>query len=176
MPATLSDHTLAKCALFRGMNTAERQELQNLLDGKLYTPGAMILSEGESFQRICIVMKGRCQVVKKAKSGEERELWVLEPGGVFGEMSFFNPAPHSASVRALSQVEVMQLPRDKYDQLLRSGSLAAYKLAFNTMGMLLERLPRTADWFADRRQPNNAPAHKIEWMDFQSTLYPGWTF
>jgi CRP-like cAMP-binding protein len=176
MPATLSDHTLAKCALFRGMNTAERQELQNLLDGKVYTPGSMILSEGESFQHICIVIKGRCQVVKKAKSGEEKELWVLEPGGVFGEMSFFNPAPHSASVRALSQVEVMQLPRDKYDHLLRGGSLAAYKLAFNTMGVLIERLRRMDDWIAERLERNNAPAHKEEWMDFQSKLYTGWTF
>ncbi len=176
MPAALSDNTLAKCTLFRGMNAAERQELQGLLDGKVYPPGAMILEEGESFQHICIVLNGRCQVVKKAKSGEEKELWVLEPGGVFGEMSFFNPAPHSASVRALSQVDVMRLPRDKYDHLLRGGSLAAYKLAFNTMGVLIERLRRMDDWIAERFERNNAPAHKEEWMDFQSKLYTGWTF
>ena len=176
MPATLSDNTLAKCSLLRGMNAAERQELQGLLDSKAYAPGATILAEGESFQHIWIVLKGRCQVVKKAKSGEDKELWVLEPGGVFGEMSFFNPAPHSASVRALSQVEVVRLPREKYDQLMRNGSLAAYKLAFNTMGVLIERLRRMDDWIAERLERNNGPAHKEEWMDFQSKLYTGWTF
>ena len=51
MPATLSDNTLAKCSLFRGMNSAERQELQGLLDGKVYAPGATILAEGESFSQ-----------------------------------------------------------------------------------------------------------------------------
>jgi CRP-like cAMP-binding protein len=91
-------------------------------------------------------------------------------------MSFFNPAPHSASVRALSQVDVMQLPRDKYDHLMRSGSLAAYKLAFNTMGVLIERLRRMDDWIAERLERNNAAAHKEDWMDFQSKLYTGWTF
>ncbi len=176
MPATLSDNTLAKCSLFRGMNSAERHELQDLLDGKVYAPGATILAEGESFQHIWIVLKGRCQVVKKAKSGEEKELWVLEPGGVFGEMSFFNPAPHSASVRALSQVEAVRLPREKYDQLMRNGSHAAYKLAFNTMGVLIERLRRMDDWIAERLERNNVPAHKEEWLDFQSKLYTGWTF
>jgi CRP/FNR family transcriptional regulator, cyclic AMP receptor protein len=176
MPATISDATIAKCPLFRGMSAAERQELVALLDGKLYSPKSIILEEGESFQHIFIILKGRCQVVKKSKSGEERELWVLEPCGVFGEMSFFNPAPHSASVRALSEVEVLRLPREKYDQLLRGGSLAAYKLAFNTMGVLIERLRRMDDWIADHMERNNTSAHKEEWMDFQSKLYTGWTF
>ena len=83
---------------------------------------------------------------------------------------------HSASVRALSEVEVVRLPREKYDLLLRGGSLAAYKLAFNTMGVLVERLRRMDDWIADRMERNNAPEHHEEWMDFQSKLYTGWTF
>jgi CRP-like cAMP-binding protein len=176
MPATLSDATLAKCSLFRGMSAAERQELVPLLDAKLYSPGSMILAEGESLQHIFVIVKGRCHVVKKTRSGEEKELGVLETCGVFGEMSFFNPAPHSASVRALTDVEVLRLPREKYDQVLRGGSLAAYKLAFNTMGVLIERLRRMDDWIADHMERNNTPAHKEEWMDFQSKLYTGWTF
>jgi len=172
----VSDGTLAKCALFRGMIASERQELLAMLENRSYSPGETILAEGESFQFVWIVLKGRCQVVKKVKSAEEKELWVLEPCDVFGEMSFFNPAPHSASVRALSEVEVVRLPREKYDLLLRGGSLAAYKLAFNTMGVLVERLRRMDDWIADRMERNNAPEHHEEWMDFQSKLYTGWTF
>src|SRR5579872_1405105 len=103
-----SDATLAKCQLFRGMNVSERHEFLAMLEGKSYAHGTTILEEGESFQFVWVILKGRCQVVKKSRSGEERELWVLEPGGVFGEMSFFNPAPHSATVRALSDVEVVR--------------------------------------------------------------------
>ena len=84
------------------MTVPERHELIAMLENKSYTPGEMIQAEGESFQHIWIVLKGRCQVVKKTKLGEDKELTVLEPCGVFGEMSFFNPGPHSASVRALT--------------------------------------------------------------------------
>jgi CRP-like cAMP-binding protein len=176
MPTALSDNLLAKCTLFRGMNPAERQELGSLLEFKSYAAGETILAEGESFQIMWIVLKGRCQVVKTLKSGEEIELGVIEPCGVFGEMSFFHPAPHSATVRALSDVDVVRLPRDKYEVLTRDGSLAAYKLAFNTMGVLIERLRRMDESIDERMKRNNAAAHKEEWMDFQTKLYTGWTF
>jgi len=176
MLTATSDAAFAKCPLFRGMSTPERQELLALLETKSYSPGETILAEGESFQFVWIVLKGRCQVVKNGKSGAEKELAILEPCGVFGEMSFFHPAPHSASVRALSAVEVVRLAREKYDQLLRGGSLAAYKLAYNTMEVLIERLRNMDDWIAERMERNNAPNHHEEWMDFQSKLYTGWTF
>ena len=168
--------TLAKCSLFRGMTAAERQELLALLEPKSYPPGSSIFAEGESVQFIWIVLRGRCQVFKKTHSGEEAELGIIEPYGIFGEMSFFHPAPHSASIRALSEVEIVRLPRDKYDQMLRNGSLATYKLAFNTMGVLIERLRRMDNSLADRLQRNNAPEHREEWKEFHSKLYTGWTF
>jgi CRP-like cAMP-binding protein len=168
--------TLAKCSLFRGMSPAERHDVLSLLEPQCYLPGTSIFAEGESVQYIWIVLRGRCQIFKKAGSGEEIVLGIIEPYGIFGEMSFFQPAPHSASIRALSEVEVVRLPRDKYDQLLREGSLAAYKLAFNTMGVLIERLRRMDNSIADRLQRNNAPEHHEEWKDFHSKLYTGWTF
>ena len=168
--------TLSKCSLFRGMSPGERQELLAMLEPKSYPPGSSIFAEGESVQFIWIVLRGRCRVFKKAAAGEEAELGIIEPYGIFGEMSFFNPAPHSASIRALSEVEVVRLPRDKYDLLLHNGSLAAYKVAFNTMGVLIERIRRMDDTFTDRLQRNNAPEHRDEWREFQSKLYTGWSF
>ena len=61
MPATLSDHTLAKCTLFRGMNAAERQELQSLLDGKVYMPtprGLWVLAAGKQLKVLARVNLG----------------------------------------------------------------------------------------------------------------------
>lgn len=168
--------TLAKCSLFRGMSTAERQEVLALLEAKSYPAGNSIFAEGDSFQFIWIVLRGRCQVFKRTGSGEEVELGIIEPYGVFGDMSFFQPAPHSASIRALSDVEVVRLARDKYDQLLKDSSLASYKLAFNTLGVLIDRIRRMDDRLADRLQRNNAPEHREEWKEFHSKLYTGWTF
>ncbi len=168
--------TLSKCSLFRGMSAHEKAELLALLEARSYEPGASIFAEGESLQYIFVVLRGRCRVSKKTAVGDEAELGIIEPYGIFGEMSFFNPAPHSASIRALTEVEVVRLPRANYDQLLQSGSLAAYKLAFNTMGVLIERVRRMDGALAGRLQRNNASEHHDEWREFHSKLYTGWSF
>jgi CRP-like cAMP-binding protein len=158
------------------MSAAERQELLGMFELKSYGPEALIQSEGESFQNLCIVLKGKCQVAKRMKSGEERELSVLDSSGVFGEMSFFNPAPHSASVRALTELDLACLSRDKYDILMRIGSQAAHKLAFNTIAVLIDRVRQMDEWIAERLSQNSVSHHFEEWRDFQSKLYTGWTF
>jgi CRP/FNR family transcriptional regulator, cyclic AMP receptor protein len=176
MISALPDAAISKCTLFRNMSAAERQELLGLLESKSYAPGETILSEGESFQFIWVVLHGRCQVVKSTGPESEKELAILEACGVFGEMSFFNPGPHSATVRALTDVEVVRLSRENFDTLIRAGSLAAYKLAFNTMGVLIERLRTMDEWLVQRREKSNGAEHHEEWMDFHSKLYNGWQF
>lgn len=176
MITALADSTFSKCPLFRSMSSAERQEMLKLLESKSYAPGEVILSEGQSFQFIWVVLEGRCQVVKDVGNSSEKELAILEPCGVFGEMSFFNPGPHSATVRAITRVEVVRLPRERYDTLLHAGSLAAYKLAFNTMSVLIERLRTMDEWLVQRREKTNGAEHHEEWMDFHAKLYNGWQF
>ena len=175
MTAQVMDRLLDNCPMFRGFTRPELEEIVGLVETKQYTPGQTIIEEGQQFQFIWILMQGKCQVVKNRPAGGEQELSVLDPGGVFGEMSFFNPAPHSATVRATTDVEVFRLSRDKYDMLLRVGSLAAYKLALNTVGVLSDRLRRMDEWACNRVETGVA-AHHEEWLDFQSKLYSGWQF
>lgn len=176
MAEQVSDAILSKCPLFRGMTLAEREELAGLLDVCQYAPGDAILTEGDSIQRMWILLSGQCRVTKKNPSGGEQQLSLLEPFGVFGEMSFFQPAPHSASVKAVTAVETLCLSRARYDMLLRVGSFAAYKLAFNTMSVLIERLRKMDDWVAGVMRENNNSQHIEEWRDFHSKLYTGWQF
>jgi CRP-like cAMP-binding protein len=158
------------------MTADERQEIAVLLEARSFAPGETILEEGQSFQFIWVILSGSCHVVKAGRDDEERQLTVLEPAGVFGEMSFFSPAPHSASVRAASRVDVVRLAREKYDMLLRLGSLAAYKLAFNTMSVLIDRLRKMDDWVCDHMAGSELRGQREEWADFQSKLFTGWQF
>ena len=176
MVAARLDQILSGCALFRGMSQSERHEIHGLLEIKKYGPGETLLQEGQSLQVMCILLEGRCQVVKSKPGGGHYELAALEPCGVFGEMSFFHPAPHSASVHAVNEVEVGRLSREKYDMLLRVGSLAAYKLAFNTVSVLAERLRTTDAWVCELMEKSQETKHHEEWRDFQSKLYSGWQF
>ena len=133
------------------------------------------MREGNSTQHLWIIIRGRCQVVKATKT-EERELAVLEAAAVFGEMSFFNPAPHSASVRAVTNVEIMRLSRESYDELEKSGSTAAAKIAVNTVKVLAERLQQMDEFTGRLVDQLNVSGHKKEWWDFRSKLYSEWEF
>lgn len=176
MPVTLSEKSLAKCPLFQGMSSSERAEVLGLLETQLFAPGQTIIKEGESLQFIWIVTNGQCQVVKDLSDGGERELGLFGAHDVFGEMSFFCGGPHSATVRAQTEVEVARLPRDKYDLLLRVGSIAAYKLAFNTVGVLTLRLRKTVEWVGRLMEKSGQEPHHEEWQEFRDKLLSGWKF
>lgn len=176
MSQSVQSISYARSPLFHGMTPVEREEIVALLEPQSFRPEEVILMEGPTLQCLWILTRGTVRVVKKFANGHVQELTRLEPVSVFGEMSFFAPAPHSASVQAVSEVEVSRLSREKYDMLLRVGSLAAYKLAYNTVGVLSERLRRMDDLaatFTDGTQP--AVRHE-ELREFHSKLYSGWQF
>ena len=168
--------SFARCPLFHGMTPAEREEIVSLLEPQSFHPEATILSEGPTLQCLWILMRGTVRVIKELSNGHIQELTRLEPLSVFGEMSFFAPAPHSASVQAVSEVEVSRLSREKYDMLLRIGSLAAYKLAYNTVGVLSERLRHMDELAANLGDGMPKTVHREELREFHSKLYSGWQF
>ncbi len=63
-------------------------------------------------------------------------------------MSFFSPATHSASVRAKTDVQLLRLARADYDDLIRDGVSAGYKVAYNVLQSMADRLRRMDDWVA----------------------------
>jgi CRP-like cAMP-binding protein len=77
-------------------------------------------------------------------------------------MSFFHAAPHSASVRALNEVEVLQLSRVHYDELEIACPSAASKIMLNTLKVLSERLRRMDDWTAEFVQRPESSRHYEE--------------
>ena len=164
------------CPIFREMTLDEREQLLLLLEYETYRKGDVILREGNSNQILWILVHGKCEVFKTAKNGAARQLAMLEPGAVFGEMSFFEKAPHSASVRALTEVQVMSLSREKYDQLRDTGSLAACKIASSVNAVLAQRLRRMDEWTCGLLEKPEAAGHREEWGEFRAKLYSDWQF
>jgi CRP/FNR family transcriptional regulator, cyclic AMP receptor protein len=167
---------LSRCSLLQDMTPSEIEEVLELCEPRTYPAGTTILKEGKSVQYLWIVLRGTCRVVKSMKTGGEQELARLEAGAVFGEMSFFNPAPHSASVITVTEVEVMRLPRDRFDRLELTGSRAAYKITRNTARTLAERLRRMDQWTGELVEKPEAAGHREEWREFRSKLYSDWGF
>ncbi len=162
------------CPIFADLTLDEREQLLPLLKQDVYAEGDMILQEGFAVQVLWMIMRGRCEVVKACGGDREQQLAILEAGAVFGEMSFFNEAPHSASVRAMTEVEVFCLSRKQYDELQKTMPSVVYKISHSIAKLLAERLRKMDEWTCgifEVEDDQSLPTRREEWREFRSKLY-----
>jgi len=168
-----SIRTLTCCPLFEAMTPDELDAVFRLMKSEDFAAGGEILTEGLTYQSLWIIVSGRCEVVKGSAGARPNRLAVLETGAVFGEMSFLESAPHSASVRALSDVDTMRLTRAGYEQLCVECPAAADKMARSLIVILSARLRRMDEWTCGLVQNSGNERHHAEWHEFRAKLYGG---
>jgi CRP-like cAMP-binding protein len=165
--------------LFGTLSDIELRQLAGITATAQFHPGDYILRQGQTSQDLWIVLDGTCDVVDEqaqsgGKNGAPIVLAALEPYDSFGEMSFFQPAPHSASVRARTPLKVLRIERAKYDALAKDGCPGAYKLACNVVACLADRLRRMDEWTAQLLAEDALARRVPEWNDFRQKLFRGW--
>lgn len=86
-----------------------------------YKKGDVIRRQGEESSGVLLLLKGDVKV--KILSGDEKSLFVAEnkDKGIIGDMELVLNTPCSATVLALSDVEVMYLPTNSYRDILLSS-------------------------------------------------------
>ncbi len=73
--------------------------------GLTFAAGEVIVREGDTGDRAYIITSGRCKVYKEV-AGEQSQIGVIGPGGVFGETAVFAEQPRTATVIAEEEVAV----------------------------------------------------------------------
>ncbi|MFO1096353.1 MAG: cyclic nucleotide-binding domain-containing protein [Planctomycetaceae bacterium] len=173
----MSDHapirTLTTCPLFESMTPDELDAVFRLMKSEAFPAGGEILTEGLTYQSLWVIVSGRCEVVKGTTVPRGNRLAVLETGAVFGEMSFLEAAPHSASVRAMSDVDTMRLTHAGFEQLRIACPSAADKIARSLIVILSARLRRMDEWTCGLVQNAGNERHHAEWHEFRAKLYGG---
>ena len=169
-PADSYAPQLERCQILHGLDENELQSFLERVEFQDFASGAEILVEGERHQGLWILIRGRCDVAKRCES-RDSQLAFLEPGSVFGEMSFFQPAPHSASVIAVDDVQTMRLSREGYDQLRMTNVQTAEKIACNIIQILSDRLRRMDQWTCRVVEDECDQRRHEEWQEFRARLY-----
>ena len=59
--------------------------------------------------------------------------------------------------------------------MIQEGIWAAFKLAYNVVQQLAERLRRMDEWVAELANNPSAAANVPEWSRFRNKLFNGWT-
>ena len=113
-------------------------------EARRFAPGDLVVREGSAAQELYIVTRGSLEVlVEGEKAGELRKIAAIEPGSVFGEQSFFDGRPRSASVRAVSAGEIRSLTLAAFEVLAAKEPALARMVLFDLARILSLRLRQT---------------------------------
>jgi CRP-like cAMP-binding protein len=161
--------------IFEGMTDRERQQLVDIASTLEFKPGEVALRQGKRSQNLMVVLEGKCNVMRQIDGGAPKEVLLaeLEPYSHFGEMSFFSDAPHSASVRAATPLKLLRFERRDYDLLVAEGNLAAYKLAYNLIDEIADRLRKMDVWVSQLVDNKLDERQVSEWSTFRDKLFSG---
>ncbi len=169
---------LASIPMFHGLSPEQRARVAEMTETIAFAPGDVLVTHGKTSQELWVLLSGTCEVFKElpgAKAGATpMVLAVLEPYSIIGEVSFFQPAPHSASVRAKTAVKLALLSRARFDELVAQDPALALQLVTNTIGSLVDRFRRMDDWVVELLT-RKAPEERVpEWNELRRRLFDGW--
>lgn len=77
-------------------------------------PREPILKAGDSERHLMILVDGRAEVLVDRADGTRQQVAVLEAGTVFGEQSFLDGLPRSATVTAMAECQLRSLSRKDF--------------------------------------------------------------
>src|SRR5208282_1879230 len=98
---------------------ADWTTLLDFTQAKRFGAGQEVLHAGAGGRSLYLLLEGTLEVVTPAtRFGRRRPRGRLEAGSVVGELSFFDGAPRSAGVRAVTPVVLAELTPDGFDGLV----------------------------------------------------------
>ena len=130
-------------------------EQQALLDKggiSRFSPGAVIVREGDHHSAIYLIHVGQVRLEKRS-AGFPLEVARLGPGEMFGEVSFIDGSPANADVVANEYVEAYVLDAQILDPLLKKYPSIYGRLFRSLAAILARRLRDTASLVNLLEQP-----------------------
>jgi CRP-like cAMP-binding protein len=103
--------------------------------GRTVDPGETVFEEGETGDQMFIIQNGKVRVSKKI-GGRQHILAVLGKGDFFGEMAIVTNATRAATVKAVTQVELLCFNRDGFVSMINKNP----KIALNIIDKLCRRV------------------------------------
>ena len=130
-----------------------------------YSPGDVIMQEGDEGDAVYFIVDGSVEVVKQYEDGSERFLHTSGPGDPVGEMALLQEGGRTATVRAIEPLTVLRIGRDPFlDVLERSPALSGGILVRLT-GRLRDSDQQSIEELSRANVELEQALHKLERLD-----------
>lgn len=126
--------------LFSALSQEQAALVAGAVVKRRFKRGEAIVEQGKNAETLFILLNGRARVVMTNGKGKEVILASLQTGDHIGEMSLIDGEPHSATVCADMQTDVLALSREAFLQCMPDGNSITHAIMYG----LVQRL-RHAD-------------------------------
>jgi NTE family protein len=130
---------VAASSFFQGLTQEDLARVLGQPEQRLYPAGSTVLVEGEVSHDMYVIQAGAADIVIRDRRGGEHRLSRVGAGATVGEMALFTGQPASATVRAISDLEVLVLSESDFHRVA-----TVYPRIYQNLGAILsERLARS---------------------------------
>lgn len=142
---------LADIPIFKGLSETELEEVLGIGQTSALRKGTILCRESDPADSFFVLIEGQVQVWKKTLSGKPQKVGVIQAPAVIGEMAvFLDQFRRTATVTAVTDVQVVSLSLGGLKNKLLDGRLAAFKVTYAMARQIAQRLNAVNDDLARR--------------------------
>jgi CRP/FNR family transcriptional regulator, cyclic AMP receptor protein len=117
---------IRRVPLFSMLTASQATSVADAVVKRRFKRGEAIVEQGKKSNALSIILTGRARVVTTDSRGREVILATMHPGDYIGEMSLIDDEPHSATVSAEIQTDILLLGRQQFASCLPENSSMTY--------------------------------------------------
>jgi CRP/FNR family cyclic AMP-dependent transcriptional regulator len=130
--------TITQFPLFQGYTLHGAQMLLESGEVKEYSPGEVVLKEGDSPTFVLLILTGQMQVFVE-RQGRDLVLTDARPGTILGELAVLCGIRRAASVRASETSAVLQWNAKQFRNLVLSDVFLSERIFRESLRTLIEK-------------------------------------
>jgi len=148
------DMTWLETHLFhRTLSSDDKRILKGLVESKSYAKGDMILEENQEPEGLFILKCGQV-ALEHQKNGQQVRIAKLEEGSQFGDMSLFDNAKTSVSIKATEDCTLYLFSQKSMQYMMEYRQSLSNDIMLNTIRSLAQAI----------RQMNDAQAYTSQYI------------
>ncbi|MCU0622444.1 MAG: cyclic nucleotide-binding domain-containing protein [Gemmatimonadaceae bacterium] len=136
---------LRKVAIFKDLDDGELERVAEVCRTAEFKSGEHIFKEGESGNRLYLILEGEVRISRDVPGSGEEALAVLKAGALFGEMAVFDRSERSTDAISNGPSKALTISRSDFELLLDFNRDIAYKVLWACTRLLSSRLRSTND-------------------------------
>jgi len=132
-------YELRKVDFLRELDDSLLKVLVSSVQVHEFGAGEVLMRQGEAGETMYIIRHGHVEVIAHGAAGSDRHIATMGSSQVIGEHALFTGEPRTATIRALDDVEVIEISRDGLTRLFKQSPNTAQAISDIVSTRLNER-------------------------------------